>query len=150
MLLDCCRLYGHVCYIYIVGVCVCVCVCVCGLRLSVNRRHLCTSKSLAGWPVEGGERGTGSATTIIRLGSYSGLPTRQFPSTSKSIAGWPVEGGERGTRSATTIIRLSSYSGFTGILVRSQTQRDEQMLEVVLNGPARCVTREVTEAVLSG
>ena len=44
-------------YIYMVSECV------------PTRRIPSTSTSLAGWPVEGGERGTGAAKTVICLGS---------------------------------------------------------------------------------
>ena len=38
-----------------------------------TRRLPSTSPSLPGWPVEGGEKRTGAATTIVGLGGYSGF-----------------------------------------------------------------------------
>ena len=42
-------------------------------QCALTQRFPSTSPSLAAWPAEGGERGTGAGTTITRLGSYSGF-----------------------------------------------------------------------------
>ena len=52
---------------------VCECICMCVVSEGAQTRRLSsTSPSLAGWPVAGGGRGTGAATTIMCFGRRSG------------------------------------------------------------------------------